>query len=390
MFIKKSVFITLIIILNTLGAHSQNKDVPRLLADMNVQIEATQAVNDLYNFKFERAERQFRWLKQKYKWHPLPYFLLGLSEWWKIVPNMENTAYDAKFLAYMDTSIFLAERLYELDETNIEATFFLSAAYGFKGRLYSDRKIWGKATSAGKNSLKYLDKSKGQDDLSPEFLFGNALYNYYSVWVPENYPLLRPVLMFFAKGDKNLGIKQLKEVANNAFYTRTEAQNFLMRILAVEENDPLSALPVSEYLAATFPDNAYFHRFYARLLYSSGQQRQTEKVSLDILDKIEKGMVGYEATSGRYASFYLGQIYETRGDLANSKKYYEKAIGYGDELEAYESGYYLYSLLALAKIADKEKNKTAAKDYINQIKKHAKRKHPAHKAARDFMKSRKN
>ncbi|MDQ3534892.1 MAG: tol-pal system protein YbgF [Bacteroidota bacterium] len=391
MFIVKSVFSILFILLFCQPGHSQlHQDVPRLLADMNVQIEATQAVNDLYNFKFERAERQFRWLKQKYKWHPLPYFLLGLSEWWKIVPNMEVTTYDAKFLAYMDSSIYMAGKLYELDNSNIEAAFFLSAAYGFKGRLYSDRKSWGKATSAGKNALKYLDKSKGQDDLSPEFQFGDALYNYYSVWVPENYPLLKPILMFFSRGDKNLGIKQLKEVANNAFYTRTEAQNFLMRILAVEENDPLSALPVSEYLAATFPDNAYFQRFYARLLYSAGRQRQTEQVSLDILKKIEKGMVGYEATSGRYAAFYLGQIYESNRDYENSKKYYKMAIEYGEEIEAYESGYYLYSLLALAKIADREKDKAASRNYLNQIKQHAKRKHPAHKAARDYMKSRKN
>ena len=62
-----------------------------LLSDMQVQIEATEAVNDMYNFKFEKAEQQFRWLKQKYAWHPLPYFLLGLSEWWKIMPNTHES-----------------------------------------------------------------------------------------------------------------------------------------------------------------------------------------------------------------------------------------------------------------------------------------------------------
>lgn len=385
----KPVFTIIIVLFVTICGHAQLKqDIPRLLSDMNVQIESTQAVNDLYNFKFDKAEKQFKWLKHKYKWHPLPYFLLGLSEWWKIVPNVEETKYDNKFIAYMDSTILLAEKLYDIDETNVEASFFLSAAYGFKGRLYSDRKSWGKATSAGKSALKYLDISKSQNDLSPEFLFGDALYNYYSVWVPENYPLLRPVLMFFSKGDKDLGIKQLKEVANNAFYTRTEAQNFLMRILAVEENNASSALPVSEYLATTFPDNAYFQRFYARLLYATGRQSMTEKVSLDILDKIEKGMIGYEATSGRYASFYLGQIYEMNRDYEKAKKYYSMAIGFGEEIEAHESGYYLYSLLGMAKIADKEKDKSTAKKYFNLVKKHAKRKHPAHKAAREYLKSR--
>lgn len=361
---------------------------PQLLSDMNVQIEATQAVNDMYNFKFERAEKQFRWLKQKYPWHPLPYFLLGLSEWWKIAPNIEVEKYDDKFIAYMDTSIVLAERLYEREEENIEAAFFLSAAHGFKGRLYAERKSWGKAASAGKSSLDYLEISRGQHDLSPEFLFGDALYNYYSVWVPDNYPLLKPILMFFKKGDKALGIRQLKEVSNYAFYTRTEAQFYLMRILSIEEKNPAAALPISDYLAKTFPDNAYFQRYHARLLYTLGRYRQAEEVSLDIMAKIDSNMVGYEATSGRYASFYLGQIYGLYQEQEKAKQYYQRAVSFGEETEAYESGYYLYALLELAKIADKEKNKKESRDYLRQIKQHAKRKHPAHKAARDYMKSR--
>ena len=45
--------------------------------------------------------------------------------------------------------------------------------------------------------------------------------------------------MFFPDGNKELGIEQLKTVANNAFYTRTEAQYFLMRILTEEQDDPV-------------------------------------------------------------------------------------------------------------------------------------------------------
>lgn len=356
-----------------------------LLTDMNVQIESTEAVNDMYNFKFERAEKQFRWLKQKYPDHPLPYFLMGLSEWWKIVPNMDVEKYDEKFLAYMDTVIDLAEKMYDIDEENVEAAFFLSGAHGFKGRLHSERKNWRKAALAGKNALKYLDDHRGQHVLSPEFLFGDALYNYYSVWIPENYPLLKPILMFFPKGDKILGIEQLKEVSYNAFFTRTEAQMFLVRILSVEEKNPVAALPFSKYLAETFPDNPYFERFYARLLYTTGRFSEAEAVSLDILAKIDSGMIGYEATSGRYASFFLGQIYDRFNQKEKAKGYYQRAVDFGEEIEAYESGYYLYALVNLAKIADEEGEKKQAKKYFKQVKKHAKRKHPAHEEAREYL-----
>jgi hypothetical protein len=40
-------------------------------------------------------------------------------------------------------------------------------------------------------------------------------------------------------------------------------------------------------------------------------------------------------------------------------------------------------------MANEEKNKPQAKEYFNQVKKYAKRKHPAHIEARDYIKKNK-
>lgn len=372
--------------IDTLGPLRRLDKKDMLLANARIQIESTEAINDLYNFKFSKAEQQFRWIKQKYEWHPLPYFLLGMSEWWKIAPAIDNTSYDKAFVAYMDSSIMRASELYKNGGNKPEAAFFLSASHALKARLYSERSKWTKAAVESKNSLKYLDDVRGNSELNPELLLGDALYNYYSVWIPENYPLLKPILVFFPKGDQQLGIVQLEEVAHNAFYTRTEAQLFLMRILSQDENRPVEALQISEYLANTFPDNAYFQRYYARMLYSMGRYREAEKISLDIISKIDAGMFGYEANSGRYAGFFLGQIYQSGGDLEQAKHYYQRTIEFGEEIEAYETGYFLYSLLNLAEIAYYEENRKEAKGYLKLLKKYAKRKHPAHVRAREFLK----
>lgn len=362
-----------------------------LINDIRIQIEATQALNDLYNFKFEKAEQQFRWFKQKYAWHPLPYFLLGLSEWWKIMPNTKITAHDDRFLAYMDSTIVVAENLHKKSpEYRTEAAFFLSAAYGFKGRLYADeeRKNWRKAATAGKTALNYLDESKQKQDLSVELLFGDALYNYFSVWVPENYPMLKPLLIFFKKGDKKLGLEQLTEVSYNAFYTRTEAMVWLMRILQSYENKPARAFQISEYLHQTYPDNPYFHRYYARMLYSGGGfSEKMESVCKEIIHRIDSGMVGYEATSGRYAAFFLGQMYERRQELAEAQKYYELVIRYAEEIDATESGYYLYSLISLGEISQRNGDKKAASRYFNEVKKKSSRKDEAWKDAKRRLKA---
>lgn len=354
-----------------------------------MQLEATQALNDMYDFNFAEAEKQMRWFKQKYVWHPLPYFLLGLSEWWKIMPNTKETKYDDTFLAYMDSAIFVAENLYKKHpEYKIEAAFFLAAAHGFKGRLYADeeRKSWRKAAVQGKSALNYLEVCRQKEDLSPELLFGDALYNYFSVWVPENYPAMKPLLWFFRKGDKQLGLKQLKEVSYNAFYTRTEAMVWLMRIMNSYENDQMRAHQIAEYLHQTYPNNPYFHRYFARMLYSRGMYPELESESLKILSLIDSAKLGYEATSGRYAAFFLGQLYDFKRKDDLAKKYYLLSCKFAEEIGATDSGYYLYSLIALGEISERQGNKADAKKYFTLVKSKAGRKNEAFKDAKRRLK----
>ena len=77
------------------------------------------------------------------------------------MPNMNNRSHDEKFMAHMDTVILISENLFNKKEHKIEASFFLAAAYGFKGRLLSseERRNWRKSATAGKNALKYMEYS---------------------------------------------------------------------------------------------------------------------------------------------------------------------------------------------------------------------------------------
>jgi len=358
-----------------------------LIADMSVQIEATEAMNAMYNFDFDEARIQYNWLMQKYPDSPLSYFLLGLNEWWKMIPNSDVETFDDSFHYYMDTAIYIAEKMLDIPDERIEGAFFLAASYAFKGRLYSDRGQWGRAASAGKSSLKYLNISKEHSYLSPELLFGDALYNYFAVWIPDNYPILKPVLAFFPDGDKDLGIAQLKEVSANAFYTRIEAQIFLMQILANDKHDYASALRIAKYLHEHYPDNPYFHRYYARYLYSSHLYRELEPVALEIIARIDSGMVGYEGTAGRYASFFLGQLYQSKGNRDKAQQYYRRTIEFSEGTDNETAGYNLYAILGLGRIAQQEGDVSQAKTYFRQVKKLASRKDGAYKEANRLLKA---
>ncbi|MEB2780630.1 tol-pal system protein YbgF [Algoriphagus sp. C2-6-M1] len=360
-----------------------------LLLDKSLQFRITKAINSLYNFDFPTAERDFAVLAIQYPDHPLPEFLVALGYWWRIEVDVSNEKYDVTFVKYLDRAIDKATVMFEADETNKEAAFFLAAGYGFQARLYSERKSWTKAAWAGRNALKYMDLSRGEEEFNPELLLGDALFNYFSQWIPENYPLLRPIMALFPKGSKALGLQQLEQVANNAFYTRVEAQYFLFRLYASEEKEPFKALQISEYLHSKFPNNPYFHRSYARHLYAVGRWPEAVEQSEEILARIEAKQSGYESNSGRYAAFFIAQFNDRLGNREEAKKFYLKTLSYGEESESQESGYYLHSLLQLGKMATAEKNKALAKKYFKEVKKYAKRKHPAHQEAREFVKKNK-
>ncbi|MFN3405806.1 MAG: hypothetical protein ACK40G_17045 [Cytophagaceae bacterium] len=381
--------VLIIFFLFTAMAGARAQYAPKmLLADENIQMESTEAVNAMYNFKFDIAEAKFLELKQRYPWHPMPYFLMALSAWWKIMPNTDIEKYDNTFIAYIDSSIAVAEKLYkDNDKNNYEAAFFLAAAHGFKGRLYGEaRKKYSKAAMEGKEALHYLSKFGDNNDLSPEFLFGKALFNYYEVWIKEEYPILRPLMAFFPNGDKQLGLKQLKEVSYNAFYTRTEAQYFLMRIYYLEEEDYHKAFPVARYLASTFPDNPYFHRMYAMLAFVTGQRSEAEVSSLSILEKLEKGYPGYEERAARYATYFLGNIYRfTYKDNIKAKSYFQQMIIYSEKIGATDSYYYFSSLANLAQMADQEKDVETAKKYYKTILKKAEKKDALYKEAKNYL-----
>jgi hypothetical protein len=355
-----------------------------LLLTAEVQIEATTAINQMYNFHFPEAEREFNYLKVKYPKHPLPDFLLGLMQWWKIVPNTKSEVYDERLIQYMDSSIEKAELIWDETE-NPEAAFFMAAAYGFKGRLHAERKNWTRATLAAKNALKYLEYSRNFADFSPELMFGDGLYNYYYHFIKQNFPLLRPVLWLFPKANKLQGIKQLEQVSYQAFYTRTEARYFLLQIYAME-NMADKSYDMAKYTHENFPENPFLHRYHARAAFMVGKLDEAEEQATSILDRIEKHQVGYEGVSGRYASYILGyyNLYVFKNTI-EAKKRFLQCMEFSKQTDAMESGYYWASVLGLARIAFQESNFDLAVTYCKEVLDKADKKSAQHTEAKKLL-----
>ena len=378
--------------LSNLEIFSQETDSSSILTNIDIQIEATSAINKMYNYQFDDAEKEFRWLINEYSNHPLPVFLLGLSTWWKIYANsdnfnsknLENNYLDEIFLEYMDKSINLSKKIYK-SGNKVDGAFFLSASYGFKGRLLSERKKWRSAAFAGRNSIKYLKEIREDDIMIPEISFGNGLFNYYSVWISERYPILKPIIKLFPEGDKLKGIEQLGSASNNSFYTRTEAQYFLMRIYS-SEGKISKSLQLSNYLHDSYPDNSIFHKYYTQNLYRSGKIKLSFDESSIILKNFKEKKFGYTKDEARLAHFFIAERKLSLLNFEDAIFNYKKCIEYSESIGKKKAGYSIYSNFYLGKIFTELNKIKLAKVYFQEVIKNTKKKDKINIRSRNFLK----
>ena len=143
---------------------------------------------------------------------------------------------------------------------------------------------------------------------------------------------------------------------------------------------------MASYLHETYPNNAYFHRFYARLLYQTGRYQQAAQESKIIMQRVDSLYQGYESNTARYASFYLGHINELKYQYDEAIRNFKLTIEHSEKIGATDKGYYFHSYLHLGRIKEKNGEVEEAITYYKKVRKVSKRKHPANKQARAALK----
>lgn len=179
-------FILLIILFNNLFAQTN---------DFESRVES--GIKQIYNIKFEDAEKTFRSLIADYPNHPAGRFFLAMIDWWKILLDIENESHDEIFFQKLEDVIFQCDKILEKDPQNVDALFFKGGSIGFRGRLRSLRESWLKAADDGREALPIVERASRLDPENLDVQLGFGIYNYYAAVIPEEYPLIKPLMIFF-------------------------------------------------------------------------------------------------------------------------------------------------------------------------------------------------
>ncbi len=261
----------------------------------------------IYSLRFAEADQHFERIVAVEPDNPVGHFFLAMIAWWRVLVDLDSTAHDQAFYDLLEDCIQVCDRRLEQNPIDFDAILFKGGAIGFRGRLRGNRGEYLKAAADGLKCLPLLRKSRELAPANKDILFGQGIYNYFAEVIPQQYPIVRPVMVFLRDGDREKGLEQIEEVVQEGQYARTEATYFLAQIYRMFEEDPLAALGYLEYLHERYPDNALFHRYRARTLAEVGRWRRAVPLYENYVDRSRRDQFGYHVHGRLEALYYLGK-----------------------------------------------------------------------------------
>ncbi|HPN36978.1 MAG TPA: tetratricopeptide repeat protein [Melioribacteraceae bacterium] len=328
----------------------------------------TIGVEQIYNLQYSNAESTFKIVTKEYPKSAAGLFFDAMVVWWKIMPDIMNERNDDVLIEKLDNTIDYCDKLLDKDPKNSEALFFKGGALGFRGRLYVYRESWLKAALDGKDALPLIKEAYKNDPANVDVQLGFGIYNYYIDFIPQKYPIVKPIVSLFPKGDRKKGLKQLEYVAEKGKYANYETQYFLASIYFQYEKNKTKALEVINKLVNKFPNNPAFEKYKGRILVGIKNFIDAKQLYNNILDKNNKGFTGYNKRTKREAYYHLGYISYITNNFSDAIPLLEESKKISNEIDKInDTNYKVNTLLYLGMCYDATGNRKKAMELYEMV-----------------------
>ncbi len=259
--------ISLSLLLQILFSTSVKAQTKQLIEDQDFSVDAAAAIDSLYNRNNEAAHKLLNPWKENHPDHPLWTLWEGMEMWWVLLEDLEIDEYDELFIEKMKEADFRARRLLQKEPGHLDALIVISVSNSYIARLHSNRERWITSLQVGRSGYQaHLSLMEVKPDLADNY-FAEGMKLYYSAYVQEEYPIVRPVAYFLPDGDREAGIQLLREATEKALFSRPEAAYFLATIQLYYEENFTEARNLFRYLVDQYPNNSYYRRLYMNTLW---------------------------------------------------------------------------------------------------------------------------
>tara|TARA_B100000809_G_scaffold266075_1_gene327220 strand:+ start:1611 stop:2732 length:1122 start_codon:yes stop_codon:yes gene_type:complete len=274
-----------------------------ILKDPIASVIAENAVGYLNNFQFDEFDVEVEKLYTSFSLHPAYPLLKSMSLYYQSLINMKHQAEDTVYIKLLDQVVDYSEEMLVENENSKEGLFFALTGYGYRAQYYSDNGAFFKAVGEAKKAYKYYKKGRDYKDELNELYFMTGLFNYLIVQYPENHPMVKPLMGFFQKGDKQLGLEELDYGSKYAVFTKASCFSYSAYLNTKFEANYEKGVEYTRDFYLMYPLNTLNKVNYIMALLLNGNYAK----SLNLIESLKKEdnkfyLIAYHLFEGWYTS----------------------------------------------------------------------------------------
>ncbi|RMG55274.1 MAG: hypothetical protein D6723_03085 [Acidobacteria bacterium] len=277
-----------------LTERAEQKSAPRPTDAQQELFDALRrrAFDAFYNLDYETAQKLFQQIVEELPDHPAGYLYLATQVWvgeLNRTRRLQTSIYsnpsfysrtgetvdpqvDQQFREYIQKAIEKAKARLAQNEGDVEARYFLGAAYAVLASY--EATVARQFMAALKHARRAVSEHRKVIKQQPNFVDAYLTIGAYD-YIVGSLPLWVKLLAALGgiRGNKERGIKELQQAAERGKYVSDDARVVLIAIYAREKQYE-KALELVRYLRDRYPRNYYFPIEEAHLLVEVGRKRE--------------------------------------------------------------------------------------------------------------------
>ncbi len=290
-----------------------------------------------------------------------------MTAWWAINIDRDNDALYEEFYKKADKVDDVCDKILDKNDNDADALFYKGGVTGYRGLVYSLKESWLKAAQDGKSALNLLDKANELNPNNPDVKFGLGIYNYFAEFVPDKYPIIKPLMIIFPKGDKLKGLAQIKDIANNSRYAKTEAKFILAYLYSIYEKNYGESQFYAQELVVTYPNNAFFRQLLCRSFIGQSNWQAAIDGWQKVLVLCDSNVFGFNEKQRREALYYLGVSYLGQRNLSDAENSLLKAEDLSRKVDKEPTEIAVDGWLKLGMVYDLKGDRAKADIYYDKV-----------------------
>jgi predicted negative regulator of RcsB-dependent stress response len=268
-----------------------------------------------YNFSWDKAEKTFKDLIQKFPNDPRGYHYEASIYFWDYLSTKDIKSYNT-FIAFSDTAIDKANVFLDKNPDNLDIIYTLGADYSYRTLVFAKAEKFLDAVWASKKSESNLGRALEIDSSYYDAYLGLGLYYFGVGQIPSS---LRWALNLAGiHGDKTLGLYCIKKAANFGNLSKVEAEYFYSQILTDYKAEYEQASHYLQALTNSYPENLLFSYSNAVLDIKRRRLNDAERILAKVIDSKDESFKQIIS----FSNFLMGDINFKKNQFEDAEEYY--------------------------------------------------------------------